>query len=48
MYCTKCKIGVLKPSFLDGLFRAHICSGCGGNWILVEDFVAWKEHNSEF
>ncbi|MAQ01446.1 MAG: hypothetical protein CL586_04880 [Alteromonadaceae bacterium] len=48
MNCTKCKSGVLQPSFLDGLFRAHTCSGCGGNWILVEDFVAWKEQNSEF
>lgn len=48
MDCTKCKTGALQPSFLDGLFRAHTCSDCGGNWILVEDFVAWKEQNSEF
>lgn len=48
MKCTKCKTGTLQPSFLDGQFRAHTCTDCGGNWILVEDFVAWKEQNSEF
>lgn len=47
MNCTSCNFGVLEPSFIDGLFRAHTCSKCGGNWILVEDFVAWKENNPE-
>ena len=47
MNCTSCNFGVLKPSFIDGLFRAHECSKCGGNWILVEDFVSWKEKNPE-
>ncbi|MGL6159285.1 zf-TFIIB domain-containing protein [Microbulbifer sp.] len=45
--CTSCNSGVLKPHFLDELFRAHICSACGGNWILIEDYVAWKEHNPQ-
>lgn len=47
MQCKACSQGFLKPSFIDGLFRAHTCSNCGGNWILVEDFVAWKERNPE-
>ncbi|MBF7073410.1 zf-TFIIB domain-containing protein [Glaciecola sp. MH2013] len=47
MNCTSCKKGLLQPSFIDGLFRAHTCNNCGGNWILVEDFVTWKEKNPE-
>lgn len=47
MNCTSCKNGVLRPSFIDGLFRGHTCTNCEGNWILIEDFVSWKEHNPE-
>ncbi|MFA0809600.1 TFIIB-type zinc ribbon-containing protein [Microbulbifer epialgicus] len=45
--CTSCKEGVLKPGFIEELFRAHTCSSCGGNWILVEDFLIWKRQNPE-
>lgn len=48
MQCTKCKVGTLSPSFVDQLFRAHTCSHCGGNWILIEDFVSWKEQNQAY
>lgn len=48
MKCTSCKAGVLSPSFIDGLFRAHTCTHCGGNWILVEDYVSWKENNPAY
>lgn len=48
MKCTSCKNGTLIPSFIDGQFRAHTCSNCGGNWILIEDYVAWKERNSDY
>lgn len=47
MNCTQCLSGVLKPSFIDGLFRTHTCTHCGGNWILIEDFVTWKERNPD-
>ncbi|WP_196140285.1 zf-TFIIB domain-containing protein [Aliikangiella sp. G2MR2-5] len=47
MNCTKCKQGSLSPSFIEGLFRAHTCTDCGGNWILIEDYVAWKERNPD-
>lgn len=47
MRCTSCGNGVLKPSFVDELFRAHTCSSCGGNWILIGDYLAWKENNPE-
>lgn len=48
MKCTSCKKGDLTPSFIDGQFRAHTCSNCGGNWILIEDYVSWKERNPQF
>ncbi|WP_111980234.1 zf-TFIIB domain-containing protein [Algibacillus agarilyticus] len=48
MDCTSCKSGALIPSFIEGQFRAHTCSSCGGNWILIEDFVSWKERNPEY
>jgi len=47
MKCTVCKQGNLLPSFMDSLFRAHTCDHCGGNWILVEDFLVWKEQSSD-
>ena len=48
MQCTQCKQGQLIPSFLDDLFRAHTCNHCGGNWIMIEDFVSWKERNQAY
>ena len=48
MKCTSCKLGELNPSFIEGQFRAHTCSNCNGNWILIEDYVAWKERNPQF
>lgn len=48
MRCTSCKSGVLKPNFIDELFRAHTCSSCGGSWVLIQDYVAWKERNPEY
>ena len=47
MKCTQCNTGTLRPGFIDSLFRAHICDNCGGNWILIEDFVSWREKNPE-
>jgi len=48
MKCTSCKAGELTPSFIDGQFRAHTCDNCQGNWILIEDYVSWKERNPQF
>ncbi|WP_026957358.1 zf-TFIIB domain-containing protein [Aliagarivorans taiwanensis] len=48
MKCTSCKQGDLTPCFIEGQFRAHTCTHCGGNWILIEDFVAWKERNADY
>lgn len=48
MNCTSCKKGVLKPTFLEGQFRSHKCNNCSGDWILIEDYVAWKERNPNY
>jgi Zn-finger nucleic acid-binding protein len=45
MRCCGCKEGQLQGSFIDQQFRAHTCNQCGGNWILIEDYVQWKECN---
>jgi Zn-finger nucleic acid-binding protein len=47
MKCTSCKSGELVRTFIDGLFEAKVCDNCGGNWILVEDYVEWKTKNPE-
>jgi Zn-finger nucleic acid-binding protein len=48
MRCPGCRNTNLIPSFLDDLFRAHTCKDCGGSWILIEDYVTWKERNPEY
>ncbi len=48
MRCPSCKGTRLIPSFLDDLFRAHTCKDCAGSWLLIEDYVAWKERNPEY
>ncbi|WP_028864021.1 zf-TFIIB domain-containing protein [Psychromonas aquimarina] len=48
MDCTSCNVGSLEPSFIEGQFRAHTCTSCKGNWILIEDYVSWKERNPEY
>lgn len=48
MKCPGCKRDTLFPSYIDGLFRAHTCSVCEGNWILIEDYVVWKQKNPEY
>lgn len=48
MNCTSCKKGQLLACFIDEQFRAHSCSNCQGNWILIEDYVSWKEKNPQY
>lgn len=48
MKCTSCNNGVLAPTFLEAGFRAHSCTSCAGNWILIEDYVSWKERNLDY
>jgi Zn-finger nucleic acid-binding protein len=47
MNCPKCENGSLVPSYLELFFCVHTCDSCGGNWLLIEDYVNWKEQYSE-
>ena len=48
MDCTSCHDGILKDILLEGEFKARECSSCGGHWILIEDYIEWKEINPEY
>lgn len=45
MKCTSCKNGTLEQSYFEGLFACHSCSNCGGELILLGDFLRWQELN---
>lgn len=47
MKCPSCKSGNLNPGYIDDLFRSHKCDNCEGDWVLIEDFVSWKERHPE-
>jgi hypothetical protein len=47
MQCSSCNKGTLKPSVIEGLYRAHTCSDCGGDWVLIEDYVTWRERHAD-
>jgi Zn-finger nucleic acid-binding protein len=48
MKCTSCNQGALEPTFLEGQFRSHKCTNCHGDWILIEDYAAWKERHPDY
>lgn len=48
MQCTSCENGKLTPSSIEGLFSARTCSNCGGDWILIEEYAAWRECHSAY
>lgn len=45
MKCSSCKNGNLEQSYFEGLFACHSCSSCGGDLILLGDFLRWQELN---
>jgi len=47
MKCPSCKKESLVPSFIEASFRGHTCAVCGGNWILIQDFISWSEINQD-
>ncbi|WP_233468340.1 zf-TFIIB domain-containing protein [Zooshikella ganghwensis] len=46
--CTSCRQGSLTPGYLDMLFPCHTCDHCGGNWVLLKDYLRWKEANPDY
>jgi len=47
MKCSSCGTGRLESSYFEGLFACHSCSDCGGDLILLGDFLRWQELNPE-
>lgn len=47
MNCTRCKQGILQPGFLDDLFPARTCNGCGGSFILLKDYLHWRDKHPD-
>ena len=45
MECTACHEADLKPSYLEGLIPCHTCPACGGNLLMLTDYLKWLEHN---
>ena len=48
MNCPSCRSGYLKPAYLEEQFLCHTCSSCGGNWILLRDYLAWRDKHPDF
>lgn len=46
MKCTSCKSGKLNPSYLDDLFPCHTCTNCGGNLVMINDYLRWLDGNT--
>lgn len=46
MKCPSCETGTLNYAYLDELFPCKTCDTCQGNWLLLEDYLRWKEHTS--
>jgi len=47
MKCTSCHKGMLNPAYLEGLFPCHTCSNCGGNLVVLSDYLRWKDQNTD-
>jgi Zn-finger nucleic acid-binding protein len=45
MECTACHNAKLKPSYLEGLIPCHTCPACGGNLLMLTDYLRWLEQN---
>ena len=43
MKCPACKSGNLVSGYLEDLFLARTCDHCGGNWLLLEDYLHWLQ-----
>ncbi len=42
MQCPKCKVGVLQHAYLDNIFPCRTCDRCGGNWLMLDDYLQYK------
>lgn len=47
MKCTACDEGNLVAAYLDGLFACQTCDSCGGNLLMLSDYLRWRENNKD-
>ena len=47
MNCTSCNQGELTPAFLEALFPCHTCDNCGGNLVVLTDYLKWGARNQQ-
>ena len=45
MKCTSCNNGTLSPAYLEPQLPCHTCSNCGGDFLMLTDFLRWKSNN---
>lgn len=46
MKCTSCREATLNSSYLEPQLPCYNCPVCGGNLLMLTDFLSWKENNS--
>ena len=47
MKCPSCGTETLNYAYLDDALPCKACDSCQGNWLLLEDYLRWKELYSE-
>ena len=45
--CTSCNTGKLLPHHLDTSLKAKQCNHCHGHWLMIEDYVRWKQQQTD-
>lgn len=43
MKCPSCKTGNLLHTYLEDMLPCCTCNQCGGDWVLLGDYLRWKE-----
>jgi len=43
MKCPGCKNGQLRDAYLEEGLLCKTCDDCGGDWLLLEHYLRWKE-----
>lgn len=46
MKCTSCGKATLSSAYLEPQLPCSSCSECGGNLLMLSDFLRWKENNN--
>ncbi len=47
MKCPSCHVGILQNDTIDNLFPCKTCDHCQGHWLLLKDYMYWKNHSDK-